>query len=57
MQKVTSYVNLSEASRRTGVDRGTLSVWLKNHKIKGYMVGGRSYRIDPKSLESLFVSY
>lgn len=49
-------INLTEAAQRLGVEMTTARRWVKQGKLPGYKLGGRTYRIKATDVEKFLES-
>ena len=49
--QTTGLIDLAEAASRLGVTIATTRRWVREGKIKGYKLGGRTYRLDPEDIK------
>lgn len=57
MSSPPDYIGATEAARRIGVDRSTLTRWLQNGQITAAGQLGRAYMFDPNEVERARVAY
>lgn len=49
--QTTGLIDLAEAASRLGVTIATTRRWVREGKLKGYKLGGRTYRLDPEDVK------
>ena len=48
----TEMIDLSETAKRLGVEISTARRWVRQGKLQGYKLGGRTYRIKPADVDA-----
>lgn len=45
-------IDLTETAKRLGVEISTARRWVRQGKLQGYKLGGRTYRIKPTDVDA-----